>query len=186
LMIPIVQIIIREHIGHVLSWQDAGYWQAVTRISDGYLLLITATLSVYYLPKLSGLKHVSEIKEEMKQAYLKIFPCVIGLAVLVFIFKKEIIFLLFSSQFMPMEPLFLFQLLGDVFKIASWLVAYNMVAKAMTGIFIFSEVFFGVSYCLLSLLFIHFFGLRGVTMAFCLNYLTYWGFMRTIIFRKLK
>ena len=35
LMLPLMQIIIREYIGHTLSWRDAGYWQAMTKISDG-------------------------------------------------------------------------------------------------------------------------------------------------------
>lgn len=186
LTVPVVQIIIREYIGHMLSWQDAGYWQAVTRISDGYLLLIITTLGVYYLPKLSGLKHAIEIKQEMRQAYLKVFPCVIVLALLVFIFKKEIILLLFSPQFAPMAPLFLFQLLGDVFKIASWLIAYNMLAKAMTRLFILSELGFSISYCVLSILLLKFFGLRGVTMAFFINYLMYFLFIGFVFYKKLR
>ena len=137
------------------------------------------------MPKLSGLKYAFEIKQEMKQAYLKVFPCVIGLALLVFLFKKQIILLLFSIKFMSMEPVFLFQLLGDVFKIGSWLISYNLLAKAMTRLFILSEIGFSISYCVCSILFLKFFGLRGVTMAFCGNYLMYFLFMGFVFYRKL-
>ncbi len=180
LMLPTVQIIIREHIAHVLSWQDAGYWQAVTRISDAYLLLITSTLSVYYLPKLSSLQSNHDIKREIYKAYKVILPLVFALALIIFLFKKTIILILFSPQFMAVAPLFLFQLLGDVFKIGSWLVGYTFLAKAMTKLFICSEVIFSISYCLLVFVFTKYFGLMGVTMAFALNYLLYWGFMGVV------
>ena len=186
LTVPVAQIVIRTYIGHTLSWQEAGYWQAVTRISDAYLLLVTSTLSVYYLPKLSALQGSFAIKKEMKKAYSAVFPIVVLMALCIFIFRKEIVLTLFSPEFIAMLPLFLFQLLGDIFKIGSWLIAYNMLAKAMTQLFICSEIIFSLSYCVLSIVFIRFFGLQGVTMAFCLNYLVYWGFMGIVFYRKFQ
>ncbi|MCV5540592.1 O-antigen flippase, partial [Escherichia coli] len=67
-----------------------------------------------------------------------------------------------------MKPLFTWQIIGDVFKIASWLLAYVMLAKAMTRIFIISEIFFSVTFVLLSYFFIKSEGTIGVTYAYCL------------------
>lgn len=41
-----------------------------------------------------------------------------------------------------MKPLFTWQIIGDVFKIASWLLAYIMVAKNLTHMFIITEIIF--------------------------------------------
>ncbi len=81
LILPIVQIIIRNYLGTHLSWQEAGYWQGMMRISDAYLAVITATLSVYYLPTLSALQTKEEIKKEVILSYKTIFPAIIILSV---------------------------------------------------------------------------------------------------------
>ena len=71
---------------------------------------------------------------------------------------------------MPMMELFTWQLVGDIIKISSWLLAYLMLAKAMTKIYIVTEVLFSLSFIILSILFINSFGLVGVTYAFTANY----------------
>ena len=186
LMLPLMQIIIREYIGHTLSWRDAGYWQAMTKISDGYLMLITTTLSVYYLPKLSSLPNNAAIKKEIFMGYQKILPVAILLAASIFIFRHFIILVLFSQTFLPMQALFLFQLLGDVFKIGSWLLGYTLLAKAMTTTIIFMEILFSVTYCLFTLIFIHWFGLIGATLGFACNYLVFWVTMAFLLKNRLS
>ncbi len=121
----------------------------------------------------------------MQDAYLKILPAIVALAGGIFIFKHEIILILFSKAFLPMEPLFLFQLLGDIFKIGSWLIAMNMLAKSQTKLFIGSEIIFSSTFVGFSILFIHFYGLLGTTIAFALNYALYWLAMG-IVYKKLE
>ena len=58
---PLVAIGIRNHIISTLSVTDAGYWDAMGKISQGYLGIITGTLAVYYLPKLSNLSDKDDI-----------------------------------------------------------------------------------------------------------------------------
>ncbi len=186
LCIPTSQLVLRSYVIHHFSLADAGYWQAVTRISDAYLMLITTTLSVYYLPKLSSLIKRVDILKEMRKAYLTIFPLTVLFAAGIFIFKREIILILFSPAFLPMMSLFLFQLLGDVFKIGSWLFAFNMLAKAQTRLFMISEIVFSISFVCLSVLFSNWFGLMGVTMGFAVNYLLYWVVMGFVFCKKIK
>ncbi len=76
-----------------------------------------------------------------------------------------------------MKPLFIYQLLGDFFKIGSWLFAYLMISKAITKTFIATEIIFAASYVALSYYFINYFGIIGATYSFCINYGIYWFFM---------
>lgn len=76
-----------------------------------------------------------------------------------------------------MAELFLYQLIGDVIKIAAWLLGYIMVAKAITKLFIFSEIFFVWSFVGFVVLFVNMYGLIGVTIAFLVNYLIYMIFL---------
>lgn len=173
LMAPVSHLIVRDHIGENLGWDAAGYWQAVWYISTMYLTVVTMALSTYYLPRLSEIADKVELRKELWQGYITVMPVVIVMAVAIFFLKDFIIWLLFSDDFMLMRDLFLWQLIGDVFKLASWLISYLMIAKAMTKIFIFTEVFFNVSFVFLSIFFVGKFGLLGVSYSFALSYVFY-------------
>lgn len=180
---PLALMIIRNYIGENLSWEKAGYWQGVWSISEVYLMMITSTLSVYYLPKLSEIHNDKELKNEIFTTAKIVLPIVAFIALCIFFLKNTIIKLLFSIDFMAMSSLFKFQLIGDVIKIACWLLAYQMVAKRMTKLFVFSELFFSLTFVLLSIYFIRFFGIEGVSIAFCLNSIAYLFYL-IIIFKK--
>ena len=183
LTVPVSHLIIREYIGENLGWDSAGYWQGIWYISTMYLMLVTTTLGVYYLPRLSEIQDNKELRKEIFSGYKIIMPIVILASLIIFLLKEYVILIAFSKDFMPMMELFAWQLIGDVIKIASWLLGYLLVAKAMTKVFIYTEVLFSALFVGLSILFVDKFGLVGITYAYALNYLLYL-FMMIFIFRK--
>ena len=185
LLVPAIQILIRDRIIHRFTIQEAGYWQAVVKISDYYLSFITLVLAVYYVPKLSEIQDRLMLRKEIVFAYKIIIPTVSIIAFAVWICRDLIIKILFTQEFIPMKPLFTFQLLGDVLKIGSWLLATIMIAKAMTKIYIITEFIFAVVYIVLSYYCIEKFGLIGATYAFCANYGIYWVCMLFIMKKKI-
>lgn len=185
-VIPIMQIMVRNKIINTVSLNDAGYWQAVTRISDYYLGFITSVLVVYYMPRLSELTEKTEIKKEIRYGYKMILPIVGLLSFLIWLFKDFIIHVLFTPDFIAMKELFAFQLIGDFLKIGSWLLAFIMLAKAMTRTYIITEVLFAMSFVVMSYYFVDHFGVIGATYAFALNYFLYWIIMELIVWRYLK
>jgi len=170
---PMSHLIVRNYIGETLSWEEAGYWQAVWYISTMYLMVVTTTLSIYFLPKLSELTCKVELKKELLRGYKIIMPIVIVMALSIFFLKEFIIWLLFTEDFILMSELFRWQLVGDVLKIASWLLGYLMLAKAMTKTFIGTEIIFSISFVVLSIFSVDEFGVVGITYAFSLNYFIY-------------
>lgn len=176
-VVPAMQILVRDRIILQFSATDAGYWQAVTKISDYYLGFITSVLGVYYMPRLSEIQTKIELRNEIMKGYKIILPVVGVVAFLIWLSKGFIIHILFTSEFLPMKPLFTFQLLGDFFKIGSWLLGYLMIAKAMTKVYIYSEIIFAASYVILSYYFMNHYGIIGATYSFCVNYGLYWIFM---------
>ena len=183
LTVPVSHLIIREYIGENLGWDSAGYWQGIWYISTMYLMLVTTTLGVYYLPRLSEIQDNKELRKEIFGGYKIIMPIVILASLIIFLLKEYVILIAFSKDFMPMMELFAWQLMGDVIKIASWLLAYLMLAKAMTKVFIYTEVLFSALFVGLSILFVDKFGLVGITYAYALNYFLYLVTM-IFIFRK--
>jgi O-antigen/teichoic acid export membrane protein len=171
LTVPVSHLIVRNYIGETLSWEDAGYWQAIWYISTMYLMVVTTTLSVYYLPKLSEITEKSELRKEVHQGYKIIMPIVIVISVGIFVLKDFIIWLLFTEEFAPMRELFLWQLVGDVVKLGCFLIGYMLIAKAKVKIFIYKEIFITVLFASLAIFFIDLYGLIGVTYAYVLAYL---------------
>jgi O-antigen/teichoic acid export membrane protein len=185
---PVVQILLRNMVISKVNLEAAGYWQGMMKVSDGYLLLITTALSTYYLPKLSSLKTDKEIRDEMFYSYKIILPTVFLGCLMIYFLRFFIIKLLYTDSFVEMEQLFVYQLIGDFFKIAAWLIAYLMLAKAMTKLFIITEILFSIIYLVLGHVCVDLFGLIGVTIAFAINYFVYFLFMgcyfRKLIFSK--
>ncbi|MCP3761381.1 O-antigen translocase [Domibacillus sp. A3M-37] len=183
LCIPIVQLVIRNIIISEVSLDSAGYWEALNKISNMYLLVITTALTTYYLPRLSEIKNAEDLRTEIKKSYKLILPLVGIIIIFVYILRDTIIHVLFTDEFLGMSDLFLFQLIGDFFKMSSWVLGYLMIAKAMTKLFIITELISGATYLILAYILIDFFGIVGVTLAYCLMYMIYMLIMIKVYFK---
>lgn len=184
--VPLSHMLIRAYLTQEFSLAYAGYWEAMIRLSTVYLLLVTTTLGVYYLPRLSELNAIDEIKKEVYLGYKFIFPLAVVGGICVFILRDWIINLLFSPSFAPMQDLFLWQMMGDALKIGSWILAYLMLSKAMTKLYICTEIIFTVSLIALTYICTQVFGFEGVSIAHLINYGLYWIVISLFIFKQLK
>lgn len=189
LTVPISYMFIRDHLATSLGLSAAGYWQASWKISEIYLMMVTTTLSVYYLPRLAEIRTAPELKAEILKVYLFVMPIVAAGAVTIYLLRDFIIEILFTPDFFPMRELFSWQLVGDVIKIGSWILAYIMLGRAMVKIFVITEIIFSILFVLLSYILVGIFGLIGVSMAYAINYFLYWvgmGFLVKIEMRKME
>ena len=186
LCVPLSQIAIRTYMTGEFGIEYAGYWEAMIRLSGAYLMLVTTTLSVYYLPRLSELSAISDIKKEVYLGYKVIFPVALLGAMLVYLLRDWIIGLLFTDAFLPMRDLFLWQMIGDSLKIGSWILAYLMLSKAMTKLFIVTEILFSGLLVISTYFFTKIFGFEGVSIAYLVNYAIYWIVMGLFVFKTLR
>ncbi|MGK8802558.1 O-antigen translocase [Acinetobacter seifertii] len=184
--VPISQMVIRSYLTHEYGVTYAGYWEAMIRLSAAYLMLVTTTLGVYYLPRLSELSKLEEIKSEVYLGYRYIFPLAAIGSLAVYFLRDWIIGILFTKNFLPMRDLFFWQMIGDSLKIGSWILAYLMLSKAMTKLFVTTEILFAITSILLTYLCTHIFGFEGVSIAHLINYGVYWIVMSICVFKSLK
>lgn len=182
--LPISQMLLRGYVISQISATEAGWWEAMNRISNMYLMIITTSFSVYYLPRMSELTDKLALKKEIIRSYKVIIPCLVCGLSLVYLLRHVAIYLLFTPEFLPMEQLFIWQLSGDFFKVISWVLAFLMVAKAMVKWHIFTEITFSFLYVGLGFGFMQFNGVVGITQAYLTNYILYL-FMMLYLFRNL-
>ena len=183
---PVSYMLIRDHLSTNLGLTAAGYWQASWKISELYLMLVTATLSVYYLPRLAEIRSGAELKREIFRVYRFVMPIAIASASTIYLLRDFIIHTLFTPEFAPVRDLFIWQLTGDVIKIGSWVLAFIMLGRAMVKLFIATEIIFSISFVALSQLMVSKFGLSGVPMAYGINYCLYWAGMAYFVRDEIK
>jgi O-antigen/teichoic acid export membrane protein len=180
----LTSIYIRTRIINGIGIQEAGLWDSVTKISGMYLLVITSSLAVYIMPKYSELQGYSELKREIIKTYKFLLPIVITSSIIIYFGKDIIIRLLFTPSFIKMRELFLFQLIGDVFKIFSWVLGYIFLAKAMTRKYIIAQFSYYIIYPALVLTFLPLWGVKGVVFGYMCSYFLF-SILLIFLLRKL-
>lgn len=181
--IPLCQLIIRKMVIQHMSLAAAGLWESVNRISSAHILFITTTLITYYLPKLSELKSLIAIKREVRRT-LKF--AIIGALVsssLIILFRNLIIQILFTNAFAGASNLLIWQSIGDVFKIAAWIIGCQMHAKAMVKTFVITEAISAILYYIASILLFSYYNVIGLGIAYTFTYFIYLLGI-AILFRK--
>jgi PST family polysaccharide transporter len=135
--LPLIMIAIRTEIVTVQSATEAGYWEAMNRISNYYLVFFTTLLTLYILPKLSEINDPKAFRKEIFGFYKTILPLFAAGMLIIYVLKTYIIQIVLTDEFLPMSSLFFWQLSGDLVKIASIVIAYQFLAKNMFWHYIF-------------------------------------------------
>ncbi|EAX3698780.1 O-antigen translocase, partial [Salmonella enterica] len=140
LAVPLTQMFLRNLIGTNISWEVSGYWEAINRISTINIMLATTTLTIYYLPKLSETHEKNEYKYELINILKLLIPITAIGCFCVYYLKFYIINILFTPSFYNMSPLFGWQMVGDFFKVISWIFSFALLTKEKWKIFITCEI----------------------------------------------
>ncbi|MAB48026.1 MAG: O-antigen flippase [Flavobacteriaceae bacterium] len=178
--LPIVYIIIRNYIISEIGIKEAGYWTAVTRVSDYYLMFINSLMALYILPRFAELKSRSEFRKEVFSFYKTVLPIFAIILGIIYLSRSLLVNLLFTEEFRPVEDLMGYQILGDFMRVMSMVIAYKFLAKKMFTHFIIIEIFLFVIMYFSSIYLIDAFGLKGAVMGHCLSYLMHFGIVLLI------
>jgi O-antigen/teichoic acid export membrane protein len=173
IVVPVSQLYIRNYIIQTHGTHQAGLWEALNRISGLILVFVTLPLNTYYLPKISATHSYQEIKKEVVKVFWLLSAILIAMLTSIFLLRVFMLKLLFSSEFLPMQDLFVFQFVGDYIKIISWIFCIILIAKAKTTVFIITEVFTAFLNCVLNVYFINKIGIQGAQVAYTVTYFCY-------------
>jgi PST family polysaccharide transporter len=173
--LPIVMILIRNYITGEIGLKEAGYWEAMNRISNYYLMFINSLIALYLVPKLSQTSSKKEFRVEVLGFYKSLLPYFFGLLLIMYVLRKYVLLLVFSEEFLPTQDLFLWQLLGDFIRVLAMVIAYQFLAKKMFSHFIILEIFLFTTLYFSSVYLIDVFGLEGAVMAHFVTHLMHFG-----------
>ena len=171
--IPLVYILLRNWLSEARSINEVGLWQGMSKISDAYLQFITAAFSVYLLPTFAKLNHWEEVSREVIKSLRFVFLTTTILGLFIYVFRNTIIALLFSDDFIAMQELFIWQLIGDIFKISAYVFGYLILAKAAIKIYILGEVLQSLLLLFLGVFLIPDKGALGAVQTYMWTYMIY-------------
>ncbi|HMQ43413.1 MAG TPA: O-antigen translocase, partial [Mariniflexile sp.] len=158
-----------------VGYKDAGFWEAMTRISHYYLMSATSLMALYILPRFSEIDDVKEFRKEVFSFYKTVVPFMVVGLVLMYFLRSVIVSFIFSSEFKPVEELFLWQLLGDFVKVLSTVIAYQFLAKKMFWHYMLTEAFLVVILYTTSVYFIDLYDhVKGAVIAHFVSYVMYY------------
>lgn len=161
--LPLAEIYVRSVIIDNAGWYETGLWQSLMRLSSVYVGFFTTFLAAYYMPTLSNIVDKDQIVKYVTKYALGVGIAFSVMAVMLYVCREFVFTVVFSKAFaMPAEYL-RFQLLGDLFKIMSYTIAFLVVAKARARLYVISELIQTALYLGIAAWFIN---VRGVSQVF--------------------
>lgn len=165
--ISFIQALISKKIG----LEYVGFFMVAWTFSPRYLNILLNSFGTYYLPSLaeekSILKRNTLIYDVQKVAILSGMPLIVGMM----LFQKDIVSLLYSSEFHPALNMISIMLLGDFLKITSWTLGMNLLANADAKVFMYKEICIQTVFVFGVYLSIAFdYDLTGMGLAYCVMY----------------
>lgn len=166
--------IVRIFISHYGSVDEVGLYNAGFAIINTYVGMIFMAMSTDYYPRLSAVAHEPDQANQAINQQAEIALLIIAPILLVFmVFIKWVIFLLYSSAFLPIQDMILYAGMGMLFKTLSWAIAFVFLARSAGKLFFWNELITNVYMLLLNLGGYYYFGLTGLGVSFLITYVLY-------------
>ena len=167
-------LLVRGLISKELGLDAAGYFAAAWGITMTYVGFLLGAMGADYYPRLTEVIHdkIAAVRLMNDQAQLGL---AIGGPVLLLLIGLApwVITLLYSSAFEPTVTLLQWQMVGNVFKLASWAMSFSIVAAARGKTFFLMELSFNIVFLSMVFVFLPRVGLEVTAYAFVLGYFVY-------------
>lgn len=167
------------------STQDVGLYHSGFGLIDKYVAVLFVAMLTDYYPRLSAVytnnaevRHI--LTRQTNVAVLVLVPIVAG-----FITTAPLIVRIFlSSEFLAVIPFLLWAILGMVFKVPATSLAYILIAKGDSRMFLLTEVISWTTILCFNIVGYELWGIEGIGIAFLGGYASYFIMMMVVCARK--
>ncbi len=183
----VVSYAIRSYIMRQGGASSVGLYQAGFTIIGTYVGMVFTAIGTDFYPRLASVntddaacRSVISQQGEVATQILGPILCVCTLSM------PLILRILYSDQFLDACPFVLWCCPGMMLRLASWLVAFQFVAKAESTLYIITESLYGLFNLLVSLLGFKYGGMVGLGLAFTVSYVFYFLLVYVVAKRKYR
>ncbi len=169
--------IIRLGVKDLLSLEALGIFQVSQTILIGYLSLIFIVMSNDFYPKLCNLESdkfnfEKYINQQTQFALFVVVPLVIGM----YLFAKQLVVVLYSSEFLSVLTILKIALFGLILKTIAWPIGFISLVKGNKQLFFKQNLLSDLVNVVTSILLTYYFGLVGLGIAFSVMFLVSFGY----------
>lgn len=166
--------IVRLFISNIGSIEDVGLYTAGFAIVGTYVGLVFSAMSIDYYPSLAEIaddndKCTEKVNQQILVSALILSPILIVLIV----FIKEGIVILYSSKFLGIVKMIQWAALGVFFQAFSFCIAYLFLAKGHSKLFFWNEIIPNMYILFFNCICYKIWGLEGLGLSFLVGYLCY-------------
>jgi antigen flippase len=169
-----VGLLIPALIGNYLGIGSTGLFAAAWGISGLFANFILGAMGTDYLPRLASVagnpEHASRIVNEQTEVGLLLaLPGLVATIVL----APYALIALYTEEFRAADGMLMWFTVGVLLKVASWPLAYAVLAHRLTRVYTYLECGFSALYVVGAAMAIRWIGLPGVALAFVSAYFLY-------------
>jgi len=170
IMMPGAHIFARIEIARVLGWQEAGYWQAIIKLSDAVIQVYGTFFNNYVLAILSRLNTFAETKAFL----IRIIGAVASTALvgftLIYLFRDLYIFIFLTPDYQVIGNLLPLQFTGDFFRLLAAIGSYVFLSRRMLFMYVAMEVVSAIVFSLGTAYFVETIGHGAAVYAHVVTY----------------
>lgn len=169
-------LLVRGRISQDLGLEAAGQFAAAWAITMTYVGFLMGAMASDYYPRLTEIINDRAAATRLMNDQVQLGLAIGGPMLLLLIgLAPWAVPLMYSAEFAPAAELLQWQTLGNVFKLASWALAFSIVAAARAKTYFlmelsFNVVFLGIVWFLMPIL-----GLQVTAVAFFVGYVVYFA-----------
>ena len=187
LISQVVYLIIVWYIRNRSGTEVVGLYDSGWKITNQYVAVIFTAMTIDYFPRLISLQSNREKMSEAVNHQAEIAILIIAPLMLLFIsFLPLIIHIIYTEEFLPIIDFVQWMILGMLLKAASWALSHIIVAKGDNLLFFFTELTSSVFTLIMNIVCYTFLGLKGIGLAFVLQYILYFSVVYLIAQKKYK
>ena len=181
----LVSYLFNKYLESQAGMEVVGLYNTGWAITNQYIALVFTAMAVDYFPRLISLQSNREKMSEAVNQQAEIAILIIAPLMLLFTsFLPIIIRIIYTEEFLPIIAFVQWMILGMLLKSASWALSYIIVAKGDNRLFFLSEFISSMFFILLNIGAYTLFGLKGVGIAFVIQYTLYFSAMFIIAKKK--
>lgn len=170
----IVAYVLRSFIQGNGGVEEVGLYQAGFVIMTTYVGMVMNAIGTDYYPRLAAINNDNEKCREVVSQQGEIGTMILApILTCCLVFMPFVLQLLYSDKFLAANEYISWACLGMMLRFGSWIISYLFVAKAESKLFIKIELSANIYYLIFSLLGYKYLGLKGLGIAFALEYVVY-------------
>lgn len=159
-------LIVRKWIQLRFGQEGVGLYQVPYGLTLQYLNIVLTALLTYSLSTMSGIREESALRDELNHTMRASLLVIVPIIAFLLVFKKYLVLLLYSREFLPSIGLLEIQLLGDFFKVIAFVFGVAVLARARLVAWLMLDLLWDGLFVAFSYFLVPHRGLAGIAVAF--------------------